>query len=151
MVGSKGNINGSWTLLDSTFLDLHEGARTGLCLYDFTGDGILDLVLGNFRGGLSFWRSDAVSGIAARVNSQASFTISPNPGNGQVAINLGQAVSTGQWVLRDVLGQVVLRTTSTGPKTNLDLSGIASGTYLIRLEGPAPTATQRLVVAHGDR
>ena len=138
-------------MLDSTFLDIHDGARTGLCLYDFTGDGALDMVLGNFRGGLSFWRSDAISGIAAHVNGQASFIIAPNPGNGQVELQLGQAVSTGQWVLRDVLGQVVLRTAATGSKTRLDLSGIASGTYLVRLEGPAPTATQRMVVAHGDR
>ena len=149
--GIEGNIGGTWTLLDSTFLDIHDGARTGLCLYDFTGDGALDMVLGNFRGGLSFWRSDAISGIAAHVNGQASFIIAPNPGNGQVELQLGQAVSTGQWVLRDVLGQVVLRTAATGSKTRLDLSGIASGTYLVRLEGPAPTATQRLVVAHGDR
>lgn len=144
----EGNINGTWTLLDSTLMDLRDGSRTGLCLYDFTGDGDLDLVLGNFRGGLSFWRSDMISTVVSATTPRTSFSLYPNPAHDRVEVvaNTSALHTSSEWVLRNALGQVVLREPARAPSTWLDLSTLGKGVYLVRLEGPQPSEAQRLTV-----
>jgi hypothetical protein len=143
----EGNLAGTWTLLDSTFLDIRDGSRTGVCAYDFTGDGELDLVIGNFRGGLSFWRSDLENAVSTYQRA-AAFAIYPNPA--QDRIELVTAASTlnegSTWVVRNAMGQAVLRQRAQGPRTWIDVSSLSGGVYLVGLEGDDPSRTQRLTV-----
>lgn len=143
-----GNLNGNWTLLDSTFMDLHDGARTGVCLYDFTGDGDLDMVVGNYRGGLSFWRSELPTGTGETLSiSGGAFTIAPNPAAAQADLVLNAPPAAGTaWVVRNNLGQEVARAQALAQRTTLPLTGLAEGIYLVRLEGGTTSAAQRLVV-----
>lgn len=151
--GIEGNLDGSWTLLDSTFLGVREGMRTGVCVHDLTGDGIPDLVIGNYRGGLSFWRSDEASGVGIREGyAGAAFHMLPNPAAEQVQVWTDEPLPRGsQWVLRNALGQEVLRQRAQGDRTVVSLAGVPEGLYLVSLEGTAVTHTQRLVVARGGR
>lgn len=142
------NLSGTWTLLDSTFLDLRDGIRTSAALYDFTGDGVLDMVLGNYRGGLTFWRSDDITGVNDRVaNSERSFGMQPNPATEHVELILPeQPTSAATWTVRNSLGQQVLSQPATSARTNLYVGDLAEGVYLIRLEGSISSTTQRFVV-----
>jgi hypothetical protein len=149
----EGNLEGTWTLLDSTFMDLREGIRTGVCLHDFTGDGELDMVVGNYRGGLSFWRSDEATGVGIVTAPELpAFHMAPNPATGTVQLlHPGNGPVTGHWVFRNGLGQETLRHAVQGERTEVALGSLAEGIYLVRLEGSMTTATQRLVVLRGDR
>ncbi len=142
------NLSGTWTLLDSTFLDLRDGIRTSVSLYDFTGDGVLDMVLGNYRGGLTFWRSDDITGVNDRVaNSERSFGMQPNPATEHVELILPeQPTSAATWTVRNSLGQQVLSQPATSARTNLYVGDLAEGVYLVRLEGSTSSTTQRLIV-----
>ena len=143
----EGNIAGVWTLLDSTFMDLRDGSRTGVCLYDFTGDGDLDMVVGNFRGGLSFWRSDMISTVVSLNEPRPSFVMYPNPANDRVELVADPFPAKGSfWVLRNALGQQVHRETVRGQRTWIDLSALNEGVYLVQLEGTSSSQTQRLMV-----
>jgi len=146
--GIEGNINGTWTLLDSAFMGLYDGHRTAPCLYDFTGDGKLDLVLGNYRGGLSFWRSDAPSGITGpRTPAQPGFTLLPNPAAERVELVLDEPPPAGSyWSLRNGLGQEVLRRPAATQRSTVELGGLSEGVYLVRLEGTLTSGVRRLVV-----
>lgn len=144
----EGNVSGTWTLLDSTFLDRRDGSRSGLCLHDFTGDGQLDLVVGNYRGGLSFWRSDPISTVVSQAMTP-SFNMYPNPANGTVQLVMDPLSSnTGTWVLRNALGQKVLTTPTNSTTTIVDITGLPEGVYLVRFESGMNSATQRLVVVN---
>ncbi|MBL0128196.1 MAG: VCBS repeat-containing protein [Flavobacteriales bacterium] len=143
----EGNIDGAWTLLDSTFMDIHDGARTGLCLYDYTGDGELDMVVGNFRGGLSFWRSDVISTVVPVGPLQSTFTMMPNPVRDRVELLAGpDTPAKCEWVFRNTIGQVVLREPVRGARTVVELDGLPEGVYLVRMEGGVTSGTQRLAV-----
>ena len=48
--GLEGNLTGDRSLADNSYMDLDEGYRAGLALHDLTGDGELDLIMGNYRG-----------------------------------------------------------------------------------------------------
>lgn len=147
------NLGGPWTLLDSTFLDLRDGIRTSLALHDFTGDGVLDMVLGNYRGGLTFWRSDDITGVNDRSNLVArNFGMQPNPATDHVELTLPEQSSAGIiWTVRNSMGQHVLSQPATGSRTQLYVGDLAQGHYLIRAEGSSITTSQRLVVTGTGR
>lgn len=142
------NFSGTWTLLDSTFMGVREGMRTGLCLYDFTGDEVLDLFVGNYRGGLTFWRSDAVTSVGqAELATRADFSMHPNPANEQVELVLPQMPMPGSfWSLRNSLGQEVLNVRADRERMRVPTQDLPAGIYLVRLEGASTGAAQRLVV-----
>lgn len=148
-----GNLDGTWTLLDSTFMGVREGMRTGLCLYDYTGDGVLDLIIGNYRGGVTFWRSDEVSGVG--VNERVAlpdFRMQPNPANDHVELLLTQRPLPGSfWVVRNSLGQEVLRLRADRERMVIPTDRLTDGILLVRLEGASTSAAQRLVVVRGQR
>jgi hypothetical protein len=149
----EGNVNGNWTLLDSTFMGLRDGIRTGVCLYDLTGDGELDMVVGNYRGGLSFWRSDAVSGVGQAEHREGpGFRMKPNPASDQVELLIPNAPLPGSyWVLRNSLGQQVLSQRAGNDRVVLSTAELPEGIYLVRLEGGSTSETQRLVVVRSGR
>jgi hypothetical protein len=146
--GIEGNLDGTWNLISSGFMDIDEGFRSGVCLYDFTGDGELDMVVGNYRGGLSFWRSDAISGISDRGRINSVVSAWPNPTNGTVELVVPELPTSGtMWVVRNALGQEVVRFPLTGLRTVLDLSGSPNGMYTIRAEGSSSTRAVRVVLS----
>lgn len=148
-----GNELGTYTLLDSTFLGVREGIRTAPCMHDLTGDGELDLVVGNYRGGLSFWRSDMISSTGAREpNVVRAFNILPNPTNGEVVLSLSNPVGGDAiWVIRDGMGRTVHTEAVTGMNTVLSLQGLARGVYYVRTEGALNLPAQRLILIGRDQ
>jgi len=145
----EGNLGGTFTEEDTTFLDLNEGFRTALTLHDFTGDGELDMVVGNYRGGLSFWRSDAISSVSERERAGANITAYPNPTTGELVVEASYGMPPGSvWVVRNALGQEVFRQQANGARTTLQLDGLPSGLYLVRGEGSSSTAAVRVILDH---
>lgn len=142
----EGNLAGTWTLLDSTFLELRDGERTGVCLYDFTGDSVLDMVVGNYRGGLSFWRSDLTSAINSPPTSSASFSVLPNPASDAVEIVLPGTQENATWQVLNSVGQLLLDGRLLGQRTAIDVSGLSDGVYLVRISSGATSGTKRIVV-----
>lgn len=149
--GIDGNMEGEWNLTDSIWLGFQEGMRTAVVLYDFTGDGRLDAVIGNYRGGLSFWKEDTFAGIShsGRDMNIADFTLSPNPALSSVEILLHMPWSPGMHVdVMDGLGRIVMSKAITGGSDFLEVNGLPAGVYAIRLSSGRLQQVQRLVVAH---
>ena len=80
---------------------------------------------------------------------QSEFSVYPNPvaGQGTLTLKLAAATASAQATLRTMLGQVVAARTFSGPATELPLSGLAAGTYLLTVQaaGRVPSV-QRVVV-----
>lgn len=144
----EGNILGEWTLLDQSFMSVNEGIRSAPCLVDLTGDGKLDMVLGNYRGGLSFWSSESDVGIPSMARDQAThFSVYPNPAGAFAELVLNDPPAPGaRWVVRNGIGQEVMQLRATARRTVIDLSAVPEGLYLISLLDGSGSRTQRLVV-----
>jgi hypothetical protein len=147
----EGNLGGTWTLADSTFLDLNDGPKSAPCLFDFTGDGELDMVIGNYRGGLSFWRSDEVQTTLESNVQRPSFLLTPNPATDVVTILIGEAIPPTPWTLMDAVGRIVMTGKTQGQRTTVNISGLSEGSYLLWLDLPTGRATERLIRAIGSR
>jgi hypothetical protein len=141
------NLNGTWTLLDSTFLNVRDGIRTGVALHDLTGDGELELIIGNYRGGLSFWGSEPITAGIGEMNTASGLRLAPNPAAGTVEVTLVQEM-TGNWQL-DIVngqGQVVMSRSGSGQRLVVDVEGLANGVYTLRVSSVEGERKARLMV-----
>ncbi len=147
--GISGNTMGTWNRTDTLWNGLQEGFRTALVLHDYTGDGIPDAVVGNYRGGLSFWASDAGVGISHpdKLAATGKFSVVPNPAQGTAEVLLHMLPEPGMELeLLDPLGRAVLRKPIHHSTVQLDLEGLAPAIYTVRISGRGNIGTKRLVV-----
>lgn len=84
-----GNLGGTFTMVDSTFLDIFQGSRVAPHGSDINGDGLMDLIVGNYEGGVSFYK-----GVTALTTSSLDnfirfdFELFPNPANNSFTIHI---------------------------------------------------------------
>ncbi len=144
-----GNLEGVWNLVDSTWQDVREGKLSSVVLYDFDGGGYLDGVIGNYRGGISYWRNDFAAAIdnLPTLSSGNAFTVMPNPTTGStvIALDIPLQVHMRIDVLNSV-GQTVMSTPVRGRRVELDTRELPPAVYMVRLSEGANRWTQRLVV-----
>ena len=90
-----------------------------------------------------------VTGLATTQAQQSEFSVYPNPvaGQGTLSLKLAATAVSAQVTLRTLLGQPVASRTFSGSATELPLSVLAAGTYLLTVQaaGRAPSV-QRVVV-----
>ena len=126
---------------------VYTGTRTKLSLGDINSDGLLELVIGNYRGGLGVFATDIkVNNVATNApNEPASsfLRIFPNPTHDLLQL---QTNASGTMELYDIQGGLQLRVTIDVGMQTIRLGALPPGTYLLRLvtrEGP--TIAQKIV------
>ena len=53
-----GNLNGTFSIIDSNYLNIWEGKQSFVNLADVTNDGEIDLLVGNLSGGVAFYKGN---------------------------------------------------------------------------------------------
>jgi hypothetical protein len=146
--GIEGNLNGVFNLTDSMWQDVREGERTAVTLYDFNEDGYRDAIIGNFRGGVGFWKNSFGVGVAeVEAVAPDAFVLAPNPAMDQADLILQQAASADARVsLVNDLGQVVRTVPVRNRRISLPVNGLPAGIYLVRLQDRGQQWTQRLIL-----
>jgi len=140
-------------LADSNLVGTFYGIPAGA---DLDNDGDVDLVLGSSDGGIYFFRNVTPSGVHPNPKRPAPLerliTISPNPGNSSLVARYS-LLQAGPVSLKvyDISGRLT-GTLFYGfqlPGTysfTWDASSKASGLYLLRLDTPQATATEKVVI-----
>lgn len=129
---------------DSLYLSADEGASwtniTGnLNAADLNGSGIIENNGCVFLGynlispGLGILRRCGATGVEE--GHAASMRVFPNPGEGLITVVLPQQAIGSDYRLVDITGAEVLRGRIGGAQMDLDLSALAAGAYLLRVEG----------------
>ncbi len=72
-----GNLSGSFSLLDSTFLGSKLGDRSSICLSDLDDDGFPEAVIGNYAGGLTFLKGIFPTWLEP--SAETEIKLFPNP------------------------------------------------------------------------
>ena len=81
------------------------------------------------------------------LNSDASFSIYPNPAKTEFTVELGQLNKETTLTMKDVLGQTIFTKTVVTLKTKIDLTNFAGGVYLIELMQGDSKTTKQVVVS----
>lgn len=132
-------------------LTAFEGERIAINGADLDNDGLIDLIIGNLAGGLSYY-SGSTSGVgpdAIFVNEkQINLQVYPNPTLGKFHIEINElGRSRGDFIMLDLLGNEVLRKSGLGAgKHQINVSNLAKGMYVSLLRSGSRIAYKRLIV-----
>jgi Secretion system C-terminal sorting domain/FG-GAP-like repeat len=137
----ENRLNDTFRLRDRDFGLLREGGFSTPIFRNINGDGKLEMVVGNYRGGLSIFKThfntDGTT-PAQDVDNQLVVNIYPNPFEQNLSIEIkGKDNLRGkiQLQLINMLGQVVKVENMETPQYFWDLKGVNRGFYLLKIEG----------------
>jgi hypothetical protein len=128
----ESQLGGSFSLTDDVTIN-YQGIRIYPAIADLNQDGKLDLILGNFRGGVTFSsQGDIIGDVATKKKTLTPLKIFPNPSSGNVFIKLPEE-NVSQVRVYTISGTLV-HTSSIGGSGNLDLSKLPNGMYLVAVD-----------------
>ncbi|MEZ4994702.1 MAG: T9SS type A sorting domain-containing protein [Saprospiraceae bacterium] len=141
-----GNLNGDFTLLAETYGALKEGIRTHFDLADIDNDGLLEMVVGNFSGGIRFYQTDFPFVVAVRNEDLPSWELEiyPNPTAGLLRV---KCPGTGQKQLKvfSSQGQCLYNTAVNGLEIEVDSEDWSAGVYWIQVLSDEGRGTGKVI------
>lgn len=144
------NIAGTFNLSDPNFGDSYTGERTRIALSDLDKDGRFEMAVGNYRGGLVFFktnlstRGDLVS--TDHPVGHSGMMIFPNPVRNILLLETGNpAGETVKIQIFDLAGQLKITRQVTGESVQIDLSDLPAGLYLLVSEDGKNRIVRRFV------
>ncbi len=114
---------------------LYIGERTTVDMADIDGDGFLELLFGNSRGGVTIYESDLVSNeeissVDDTIDA-TSILVYPNPTSDQVYITSND-LAVYSWNLYDLAGRTLLQ--GNEGNTEFSLREFSSGLYILEIK-----------------
>lgn len=116
--------------------------------YTFTVEGTNPYFCGVHGAGSMSGVITVQQGLSVDEFNTASIRLTPNPVNTNLTIGLPNGFTNGQLKIIDLTGKMVFNRTlaNSNQELDIDVSGIGSGMYLIRLEFEENTITKRLII-----
>jgi len=144
----ENNLGGTWNKVDSTFQGISDGKRTGVCTFDFNNDGLLDVIVGNLRGGLSFWKNDVVSSVS-EIPVSSEVQLIPNPTTGAFWVNLPIESNDMRISAFDMLGNLMIeKGVNNSADLRIDAQNWPAGTYIVNVRGSNALYHGRVILLH---
>ena len=138
----------AFTRVDSTYGEVNEGTESNLALADINNDEILDLLVGNRRGGLSLFEStfkvDGTVGLPDFAPLSA-LKVYPNPAQTQLQVEFPERL---EGVLRvyDTQGRLLMKMNINTAEQQLEVGSLATGVYFLEVQTTATTYRSRFIV-----
>jgi len=130
------NLLGTFTRLNTTIDMIDEGEESIVSVANINTDSELEFLIGNKRGGLGLYTEYIVSSIDVVTASSTTFSIAPNPTDGQVKVEFSALINKDVVIqITNTLGQVVLQKEVWLEQTTaLNLQYLPTGTYILTVE-----------------
>ena len=142
--------SGAFPQVNPRFGGWREGTITRPALADLTGDDVLEMVVGNWRGGLGAFgtnfKSDGTLSATASVGSPLSFVLAPNPTAGPLFLQTSPKLLPARLQVFDLHGKLLLENSLTEPSQTLNLQPLPQGVYLLQMLLPNGESLVRRVV-----
>lgn len=132
------NLSGNFNLLDTFYSNIDVGKYATISLADVNNDTKLDLLVGNYRGGLNFYSStdSIIKYTGTSYNASSNIEIFPNPTNGSFIIKPN--IVTGHLnsiSIFDIRGRLILREKIYQTKQGVNIRlNVEPGIYICKFE-----------------
>ncbi len=130
-----GNLTGTFNRVDTNLYKINDGERCAPFFEDITGDGLRDLFLGNYAGGIAFFNSTNVNGVGIEeLDFDSMVSLFPNPANDKLNIVFDdESYSEKTIVMYDVLGKEMVNVNTYNKTIQLDVSDFSKGIYIVQI------------------
>jgi hypothetical protein len=144
------NLGGTFNPVDSLFWqpsEIWEGPRIAICADDLTGDGLLDMVVGNYRGGLAFYMGDLTVSVPEN-NNPVSFNVYPVPAKDELTITFSNKIDHAGVSIYTISGMLVESIeVSQRNSISLPLFSYAEGMYLVHVKTLKGLSTKKIIIS----
>lgn len=141
----NGNLGGNFTQWDTLARNVHAGTNASPTFGDLNNDGIIDLIVGNERGGVSiFFGTLDTSSDIKNIEENISISLYPNPTSG--ILNIATEFIFETYAIYDCFGKLIQNGNYT---LQIDLSNFENGLYLIQLASENQSVVKK-IIKHGQ-
>jgi len=133
------NLTGIFKQEDAHLLYIYEGARTGVAVSDLDNDGYLDMIVGNYSGGLAYYKGSIplpYNDIDVFNNTDlVNVLIFPNPANNSITLKVENELNDKsiEYIIYNSLGKIVLRNALNNSSMNIDVLKFPNGIYIVNI------------------
>lgn len=129
----EGNLTGTFTKKATNFGNIKVGGEIHPTFADIDNDGFLEMVVGNFRGGLNFFKTDLQQQLTNTQNLANStyFSIFPNPVDQIITLKWELTAKPIQINIYNTLSQLIVNQQFT---KEFSVKKLPSGIYIIAIE-----------------
>ncbi|MDF1673103.1 MAG: T9SS type A sorting domain-containing protein [Vicingaceae bacterium] len=140
-----GNLTGTFSI-DSSFNNIREGINSFVAIEDITNDGMLDMLVGIYNGGISFYKGDMNVNITDMPAELDNINIYPNPTHNLITIDLGtNSIKNTSIHIIDILGKTLYDGTFNNKQKVINLSNYRKGIYLIKINNKTSSRVYRVI------
>lgn len=127
-------VNNTANLVNDTYGGIRDGWNTHPAVADINGDGKVDLLIGNQRGGLTLYTTNMNSTVDVIDLDQSDIDIDiyPNPSSGLFHIDIQDGIQPRAVEVYGANGQLVLSRNISG-SDQIDLSSHSDGIYFMKV------------------
>ncbi|HEV7231147.1 MAG TPA: FG-GAP-like repeat-containing protein [Bacteroidia bacterium] len=146
----EGNLSGNFNLLDADVSRTAEGYCSVPFGCDINNDGIMDLFLGNYAGGVEFFQGDNTVGILSQ-HAIPAFNIGlyPNPAQNSFTLQINGFLADEKYILQitDLSGRILNESHLSGNSNLISSSAFPAGLYICSVHSASGAAVhQKLVI-----
>jgi hypothetical protein len=147
------NLSGSFKLADSMFANIKQGYKTSVAAYDWLGTDTIELLIGNYRGGINMYKNSKIDSTMAvpKINALNNLKVFPNPSVSQIELTTSdQTYLKGNVTVQNLMGQAVYTKEIFTNKLIIPTNNWGSGSYWLIYKQNKSTQLQikKLVILH---
>jgi hypothetical protein len=136
----ENNLNGTFNLEDPHLLYIYEGIRTGVAVTDLDHDGYIDMIIGNYSGGLGYYKGtepQPQSGIRKEKWSDLpEITLFPNPVKKEINLKIDAEynIPVVETTIFNILGKNVRDHSLKNGDLKINVTDLPQGIYILRIK-----------------
>jgi uncharacterized protein (DUF2141 family) len=144
------NLAGTFTLTDSLYISWREGGNVAAVIDDLNGDGLYDAIVGNYAGGVSFFKGDNnVSTSNLDGNSPGQIFVYPNPANEFLTLKTDFIPDDNTvYELHNAAGSLSRQGRVYHQQTTIDCTDLGTGVYILSVTTPKGILHRKVVITH---
>ncbi len=132
-----GNLNGVFNQEDQQYLGIFQGTRTAPCVMDVNNDGLLDMALGNYEGGVTFYIGTSTLNSINDISTKFTWTFNvfPNPADNNLTFKMNNDnIAYGYSIdIVNLMGQVITSEKITSSTFTLNTQNLGPGMYICKV------------------
>lgn len=146
----ENNLSDTFNLVSNRYINIWEGIHSSITGADLNNDGLLDFAIGNYCGGLAYFKGDTTlnppSGVV-ELNKPLNINLYPNPAKDELTVELDQPNGAVTIEIYNLAGQRLMEQQfQAAGVLKMRTESLAEGFYILKLTSGNNSASKKFAV-----